>query len=1282
MGSGFESIRQAYKEAHLGEKNGKGGQDENFLEGLGHATLYSLYQAPANAVAQLTDKTTKAVARVFDKDAKGTNILAHVQYVKPLHEASDTSTWLGQQIGGAVGMLPWFAALHKGIGAGVSKAESVAISRGFIAAELKGAENALAGAALKRMAGKEILTSGLTGAAHGFFFTPTDSKGNFWREKFNTAITSGVTFSTLTASTIGLQGMARRYEGAAMARILKGESVAGLLSAVPAGFMNAQTNAMLHGKFHASWQEYKESTVGFAAVGGLLPAFQRAFGNKRVEYEHSTSFDLEGRGKNKAISDSDLAARLRGKIADKAAIVDTIRDAKLPSGDNAAQPSGKGALAGAQSENVARVWYKDEAGRDMFYMAVPDAGDPVINKNAADAMFRKRFGFDPPAERNAQLTGGAHEGEQPVQAKEQADGGAKENAKSESPAGDKVEQVDTTRGAFDAAAQAEHNKFIAAAMAETPPDYLQKTLETRTAEKRAGSYWAGKTPAELKQSLLSANWEPYDHPNIQPPATAYKAEIPGGRLGLVAVESLPPDTRLQLIDPKGTGKWSLSAVTAVAEPETSHVTMIVGPDEASGKPIVWTMHPGEPTRPSMLDNGKLEASGLKLPADLPASGDGRRFDISRAEAERLGFNFAKIENPAPPVEAPPAKPTPAVEQVSSSPTEQSKAVNDAASGEATAKTAPESLGDQIKRLRSETLANAMRQMEAFPEFWVEDRDPIARREPAARVAQETIEILNGKDFKDNPRAYNDAAKTLRARARTHGIDPALAVEYEACADILNSLGKSLGIREWNAKGRPGGAADRVALLRQEARENFLGHLDSDTTFRATAAKLWKDANPPLEQRATMAVAGEVEAGLRAPEFNGSAEAFERLAKSLDAKAKQTDNPLRVPEYERYAQELRQAAQRLVEREFDAAGKRGRAERQSGEADRARTQKPSEQVKQLRKEQLDNLLGSAEGRSGMWTDDWDPIDHYTASCEVSGELEDALRNPKFDGSPKAYEELARRFRENQFEHRENHYLSSEYDWAAGELERAAHNLGLEELQAEGGGVKPEVSEPVRYRQPRAVPDLDVSERTRERDNLDPSRVRADLLEQLRGSASRYEAVYEPDLVEAFREAERMALEHEDFSSPEKLRELAEMMRSRARRYDYEGELDSKVGLDEAAGFVEEAAEQLAVAEKHMQELGALQRVIVREHLGLPADATDDAISRVMDQRFNIQTEEALRPFARMGVMRKIVSESLGLPEGSTVSEIDAALSKKLDAMPASDRQDMHRKFMSAWKNPLQ
>jgi hypothetical protein len=103
-------------------------------------------------------------------------------------------------------------------------------------------------------------------------------------------------------------------------------------------------------------------------------------------------------------------------------------------------------------------------------------------------------------------------------------------------------------------------------------------------------------PLTLLHALQSAAWEPYTHPAITAGCTAFRAPM-AGRVGIVALASLPADTTVVLADAKRTG-YVEATVPGAATTPVDFAIIILGEDE--GREIVFTFHPGEPVAPSTL----------------------------------------------------------------------------------------------------------------------------------------------------------------------------------------------------------------------------------------------------------------------------------------------------------------------------------------------------------------------------------------------------------------------------------------------------------------------------------------------------------------------------------------------------------------------------------------------------------------------------------------------------------------------------------------------------------
>jgi hypothetical protein len=149
---------------------------------------------------------------------------------------------------------------------------------------------------------------------------------------------------------------------------------------------------------------------------------------------------------------------------------------------------------------------------------------------------------------------------------------------------------------------------IAAALLATPADYLARCLAQRCRGADAcGSVFADYSdPAALLHALQSAAWEAYEHPAIMAGCAAFRAPM-AGRVGIVALASLPADTTVVLADAKRTG-YVEATVPGAATTPVDFAVIILGTDE--GHEIVFTFHPGEPIAPSTLPASLLNGARM------------------------------------------------------------------------------------------------------------------------------------------------------------------------------------------------------------------------------------------------------------------------------------------------------------------------------------------------------------------------------------------------------------------------------------------------------------------------------------------------------------------------------------------------------------------------------------------------------------------------------------------------------------------------------------------------
>jgi hypothetical protein len=153
----------------------------------------------------------------------------------------------------------------------------------------------------------------------------------------------------------------------------------------------------------------------------------------------------------------------------------------------------------------------------------------------------------------------------------------------------------------------ENTKLVSDAFSNTPADYIEASVNQRNpGPDSAGSTFASPMSVE---ELISANWEPYDHADIQSPAVGFKAPI-SGQLGIADINQLPDNQTVRFqpahggkvtVKDEGSPKFGqqLAEVVTNIPPgnrEVEHTTLILGPSQEDKTILrVWTFFPGDPT---------------------------------------------------------------------------------------------------------------------------------------------------------------------------------------------------------------------------------------------------------------------------------------------------------------------------------------------------------------------------------------------------------------------------------------------------------------------------------------------------------------------------------------------------------------------------------------------------------------------------------------------------------------------------------------------------------------
>lgn len=176
-------------------------------------------------------------------------------------------------------------------------------------------------------------------------------------------------------------------------------------------------------------------------------------------------------------------------------------------------------------------------------------------------------------------------------------------------------------------------EMILAAIRATPGDYLQKVLDSRNPwhKDQKGSMWT--MPWSRDNLIRGLEFEVIEEfqpegggfvPRPDRPCKYFRVSIPG-YLGVIPLASLDPDTRVQIMDPKGTcgtpgGGVEAHLLYGEKVGKVNHSTFILGPAETpEGEYIVWTAHPGDPSprynpvdRPEFIGVTMTASEAMKL----------------------------------------------------------------------------------------------------------------------------------------------------------------------------------------------------------------------------------------------------------------------------------------------------------------------------------------------------------------------------------------------------------------------------------------------------------------------------------------------------------------------------------------------------------------------------------------------------------------------------------------------------------------------------------------------
>lgn len=247
-------------------------QPQNSLIGeFAQSALYAGIQTPIDGITQLVNHTMDS------------EVLPSVQLIDaPQQTEFGSANWHAQQVGGAAGMLLPFLAVSKVTRGAMTKA-------GFSAESAMGARglwNARTGLA--------IAESGISGFVYDAALKPVaPNEGNFWQARLKHGLTGAATFSTLTASSIGLRGLGTTAfaKATGTGALLRNEIAVGTMSGLPAGLVAAESGSLLiHGR-HASAKELAQSAYTMSFAGGALSGMHQLAGQPTRHAEQLQKFN-------------------------------------------------------------------------------------------------------------------------------------------------------------------------------------------------------------------------------------------------------------------------------------------------------------------------------------------------------------------------------------------------------------------------------------------------------------------------------------------------------------------------------------------------------------------------------------------------------------------------------------------------------------------------------------------------------------------------------------------------------------------------------------------------------------------------------------------------------------------------------------------------------------------------------------------------------------------------------------------------------------------------------
>jgi hypothetical protein len=227
----------------------------SFFRELVVSAAYSGVEQPSLGVSQLAGNDAMDSVK---------NAFAKVGIEKPPEATTFTSAWYAQTVGGALGMAVPYALTKFGLGKIGAFGKVGAEETNLLS------QRASLGASLRE--------SSITGMVYGTAFTPTDEKTRqaglkgFLADRLVSGVGSAVTFSTLTAGSVGFErlGKSAVITESRLSPVLRNKLVAGVVSGLPAGFVSSEYESLTKKHEFASGHDIAKSMLSMATVGGTF----------------------------------------------------------------------------------------------------------------------------------------------------------------------------------------------------------------------------------------------------------------------------------------------------------------------------------------------------------------------------------------------------------------------------------------------------------------------------------------------------------------------------------------------------------------------------------------------------------------------------------------------------------------------------------------------------------------------------------------------------------------------------------------------------------------------------------------------------------------------------------------------------------------------------------------------------------------------------------------------------------------------------------------------------